>query len=94
MMRIETYTQIQQTYKTKGTEKSLKANGKSNSDQLQISSIGKDIQVAKQAVSNAPDIRESLVAPIRTNVQNGTYQVDPDNFAQKVIDKYEQQGIF
>ena len=89
-MRIEAYTQVQQLYNTK---KPAKLQGKvqaSAADRIQISSIGKDIQTAKNAVAAAPDIREELVAPIRSAVANGTYQVSAESFAEKLMQKYEE----
>ena len=50
-MRIEAYTQVQQLYNTKKASKTQAAAKKGLSDQLQISSIGKDIQTAKAAVA-------------------------------------------
>ena len=89
-MRIEAYTQVQQLYNSKNTAKLKKENVRSFSDQLQISSMGKDIQTAKQAVANSADIREDVVAPLRAKIQNGTYNVSAEDFASKLAEKYEQ----
>ena len=56
-MRIEAYTQVQQIYKTSKTDKSQRKPGVGATDQLQISSIGREYQVAKQAVAASSDIR-------------------------------------
>lgn len=87
-MRIEAYTQVQQLYSTKHTDKLKKETATSFSDQLQISSAGKDIQAAKQAVTNSPDIREDLTASIKNQIDAGTYSVDSDSFADKLFEKY------
>lgn len=89
-MRIEAYTQIQQMYKTTSANKSQKTTASRKSDQLQISSFGKDIQTAKQAVAGSPDVREEKVAPIRTRVMNGSYEVSAESFADKLLAKYEE----
>lgn len=89
-MRIEAYTQVQQLYNAK---KPAKVQGKATqaaSDQIQISSIGKDIQIAKNAVAAADDIREELTAPIKASIANGTYQVSGESFAEKLMQKYEE----
>ena len=89
-MRIESYTQVQQLYNTK---KTAKLQGKSRlaaSDQIQISSIGKDIQTAKNAVAATEDIREELTAPLKASIANGTYQVSGESFAEKLMKKYEE----
>lgn len=89
-MRIEAYSQVQQMYQTKKVNKSQQSGSASRSDQVQISSLGKDFQTAKAAVAGSPDIREELTAPIKAKVQNGTYQVDNGTFAEKLLQKYEE----
>lgn len=89
-MRIEAYTQVQQVYNTtKKNPTSIKVNAASFRDALQISSIGKDIQSAKQAIANTPDIREEVTAPLKAGIQAGTYQVSSESFANKLLEKYE-----
>lgn len=89
-MRIEAYTQVQQIYNTHKTNKAQKASNVSFSDQLELSSMGKDIQIAKQAVQNSPDIREDLTARYRAQIQAGTYHVSSEAFADKLIRQMEE----
>ena len=89
-MRIEAYSQVQQLYQTKKVNRAQKAGNVSRADQLQISSLGKDIQTAKAAVAESPDIREDLTASIKAQVQSGTYSVDNGTFAAKLLQKYEE----
>lgn len=89
-MRIEAYTQVQQLYNNKNTAKVKETSKPSFADQLQISSLGKDIQTVKQAVANTSDIRENLTAPIKAAIQNGTYEVSGDNFADRLLKKYDE----
>ena len=87
-MRIEAYNQIGQVYTAKKTYGTQKTNTVSRTDQVQISSIGKDIQTVKQAVANTPDVREDVTAPIKAKIQNGTYEVSTDDFASKLMAAY------
>ena len=87
-MRIDAYTRVQQVYGNQNTSKLKKEKTHSFSDQLQISSMGKDIQTAKQAVKNSPDVREDVTAPIKASMDAGTYHVDSDSFAEKLFGKY------
>ena len=89
-MRIEAYNQAQQIYQAKKINQTQKTGTVSRTDQLQISSFGKDIQVVKAALAGAPDVREQLTAPIKAQVQNGTYSVDNATFAEKLLKKYEE----
>ena len=89
-MRIDAYTQVQQLYNVK---KPVKVQGKTitaASYQIHISSIGKDIQIAKNAVAAADDIREELTAPIKAGIANGTNEVSGESFAEKLMRKYEE----
>ncbi len=87
-MRIDAYAQIQSMYNLGNNNKQVKKeSSKSFSDTLQISNAGKDIQTAKTAVNNAPDIRMSLVDKIKGQIDAGTYSVDSDSFAEKLFAK-------
>ncbi|MCQ2081098.1 MAG: flagellar biosynthesis anti-sigma factor FlgM [Lachnospiraceae bacterium] len=89
-MRIEAYTQIQQLYQASKPKTTQTAKAPSFMDQLQISSQGKDIQAAKSAVNNAPDIREDVVAPIKEQIKNGTYEVDAESLADKLFARFQE----
>ena len=89
-MRIEAYSQVQQVYSNSKVNKAQPTK-KTNDirDTVSFSSIGKDFQVAKQAVSAAPDVREDVVAKLKAAIKNGTYDVSGEAFADKLLSKYE-----
>ena len=90
-MRIDAYNQIAQLYGVQNTYNNTQKSGKSaymSSDQLSISSAGYSHQVAKNAVSEASDVREDKVAKLKAQIQAGTYSVNPDDFASKLLEKY------
>lgn len=89
-MRIDAYNQVQQLYNnSKINKKEETKSAKRNfTDQLMLSSAGREIQTAKQAVKNSPDIRKDLVDSIKERINNGTYEVDIDDFAGKLLEKY------
>lgn len=89
-MRIEAYTQVQKLYNTNKTERAKAKSNAKTSDQLHISSIGKDIQTAKQAMAGSSDIREDVTAPIKARIQEGTYEVSAESFADKLLMQYEE----
>ena len=89
-MRIQAYTQVQQLYQSQKVKSSKKTGGVAQTDKVQISSMGKDIQTAKAAVAGSPDIREELTAPIKAKIQNGTYEASNESFADKLLKKYEE----
>ncbi|MBP5414719.1 MAG: flagellar biosynthesis anti-sigma factor FlgM [Lachnospiraceae bacterium] len=89
-MRVDAFAQIQSMYNLGNKNKQVKAETtKSFSDQLQISSIGKDLRTAKQAVASSADVREDLVADIKSKIDAGTYSVDSDSLAEKLFAKFD-----
>ena len=85
-MRVDAFAQIQSMYNLGNKNKQVKTETtKSFSDQLQISSIGKDLRTAKQAVASSADVREDLVADIKSKIDAGTYSVDSDSLAEKLF---------
>ena len=92
-MRIDAYAQVQQVYGNKKTHKVQKEARTAFRDQLQISSKGKDIQLAKTAVANAADVREDVVASLKNKVDAGTYGVSGEQFAQKLFERYNSTHV-
>jgi negative regulator of flagellin synthesis FlgM len=90
LMRIEAYTQIQQLYNSSKVQKGTQVAKKGPTDQVQISSAGMDMQVAKAAVKGAPDIRYDKVEPLKAAIANGTYEVSAESFAEKLMQKYDE----
>lgn len=93
-MRIDAYNQIQQIY---GAKKLSKAEEKKKTpssfrDQLILSSTAMDTAIAKQAVAGVPDVREGLVSSLKQQIENDAYEVDIDDFAGKLLEKYN--GLF
>ncbi|WP_342758459.1 flagellar biosynthesis anti-sigma factor FlgM [Kineothrix sedimenti] len=89
-MRIEAYSQVQQIYKKEKVDKSQKTVSASVSDQLSISSVGKEYHTAKQAIAGIADVREELTAPLKKSIQAGTYEVSTEKFADKLLQKCEE----
>ncbi len=87
-MRIDAYSRIQQVYGKQNTSNIKKEKTHRFSDQLEISSLGKDIHTAKQAVKNSPDVREDVTASIKARMDAGTYHVDSDKLADKLFEQY------
>ena len=89
-MRVDAFAQIQSMYNLGNKNKQVKTETtKSFSDQLQISSIGKDLRTAKQALASSADVREDLVADIKSKIDAGTYSVDSDSLAEKLFAKFD-----
>ena len=88
-MRIEAYNAISQVYSAKKPTQVTKSTSAYGRDQVQISSIGKDLQTMKSAVAASPDVRTDVTEPIKAAMANGTYNVSNDDFASKLLEKFE-----
>ncbi|MBM7615366.1 flagellar biosynthesis anti-sigma factor FlgM [Alkaliphilus hydrothermalis] len=77
MKVYNTNTKKNATETAKGIEQSK--------DQLQLSEVAKDFQVAMKAFKKLPDIREEKVADIKNRIQQGTYNVSGQEVADKIL---------
>lgn len=94
-MRIGTYNMLSQIYGNQPVKKSGKtqsASGASFMDEVSFSSKGKDLQVAKTAVAQTPDVRSSKVAALKAQYESGTYNVSGEDFAEKLISAFEARA--
>ena len=54
-------------------------------DTVEISGTAKKIQEAKSQLETIPDIREEKVAKIKSQIENGTYEINADKIASSMI---------
>lgn len=87
-MRIDAFNKVSQLYNANSLKNTTKTKGGSFSDKLEISQLGKDYQVAKQIMSQTPDTRDNLINDIKQRLENGTYQVDDQMIADKLVERY------
>ena len=88
-MRIDAMIEVSQIYQANGK---VKKTGSTQSvvtrDSVEISSFGRELQVAKQAVAQAPDIREEKVEELKNSIANGTYSVPMGALADKLLNGF------
>lgn len=61
------------------------AGATSHADQLALSSRAEEIKVARAALAETPEVRAERVAELKARVQAGTYRVDPDKVAERIL---------
>ena len=54
-------------------------------DQLALSSRAEEIKAARAALAETPQVRAERVAQLKAQVQAGTYRVDPDKVAERIL---------
>jgi len=61
---------------------------KAKRDEISISNIGKDYQIALKAVKDIPDIRYEKVNDIKEKYAAGVYNVNGQEIADKIVDSF------
>ena len=87
-MRINNIANIYETYALQQANSRVgrgEGNGDSRRDSLAVSSSARSFTAAFQAIINAQEIREDLVADIRAQVENGTYPLDASKIADRIL---------
>ncbi|MCH5252754.1 MAG: flagellar biosynthesis anti-sigma factor FlgM [Lachnospiraceae bacterium] len=85
-MKIDAYMQVNQLYNANKPKKGTKADKSGTKDSLEISSFGNAYQVAKQAASQSPDVRQERIQEIQTQLASGSYKVSLEDVADKMAD--------
>lgn len=88
-MRIDAYNQISQVYGVNGKMKTSSVSKTYSADKVEISSFGKDLQIAKKAVSESEDVREAKIAEMKAKY-NDSYQMDTSDFAEMLLKKFQE----
>jgi len=67
-------------------ERAQKAgSGQSDSDRLELSVRSLEIAHLEELIRSTPDIRESRVEEVRSEIESGTYNVKAEKIAEKII---------
>ncbi|MGD9235697.1 MAG: flagellar biosynthesis anti-sigma factor FlgM [Desulfobacterales bacterium] len=54
-------------------------------DTVALSSAAKDIQEAQRKLQAIPDVREEKVAQLKEQIEKGTYEMDAEKIADKML---------
>ena len=87
-MRIDAMSEITQLYQVNGTRKKAEKSSGYSKDSVEISSFGRDLQIAKQAVAQAEDVRAEKVQELKNSMANGTYNVPMSALADKLLNGF------
>jgi negative regulator of flagellin synthesis FlgM len=63
-------------------------NNKSGDAIVNLSRASKEVQLAKEVIESAQDIREDKVAVIREKIESGSYQVNNQAVAEKLVNEF------
>jgi len=65
----------------------------SRKDEFNISGLAKEYQIAMKALRNIPDIRQEKVQEISRKIENGSYDVNDEDIAEKFIQTLLRERI-
>jgi negative regulator of flagellin synthesis FlgM len=87
-IQVDTY--VNQVHdKNNGESAAEKAdNTAAKTDTVVISDAAKRIQDARAQLDEIPDVREDKVADLRKQIQNGTYEINPEKTAEKLLKEH------
>ena len=58
---------------------------------VHISQASKDAKLAEEVISRAPEIRTDRVAEIQKSIESGTYVIDHEKVADKLIENHLEE---
>ena len=87
-MRIDAMSEISQLYQANSVRKKTEKPASYSKDSVEISSFGRDLQIAKQAVAQAEDVRTEKIQELKTSMENGTYNVPMSALADKLLNGF------
>lgn len=93
-MRINAYNRVSKIYEAQNISKVKNVKEvTAKQDEVEISKVGRDISLAREAVNKTPDIRLDKVNNIIERMGSGAYNIDAKEVANKIVDKYFDETI-
>lgn len=82
---IDAYVNNIQDKKIAGSPKNRAADAGVKTDTVEISDAAKRISAARAELDRIPDVRENKVAELKNQIEKGTYKVDSEQIAEKML---------
>ena len=83
-LNINAYVQNARIEKT-GAKTGKGAGFAGQEDRVDISGLAHQVREAAKSLEEMPEVRQDKVADIKARIQNGTYEIDGDKIALKII---------
>ncbi|MGL4738815.1 MAG: flagellar biosynthesis anti-sigma factor FlgM [Cellulosilyticaceae bacterium] len=90
-MRIHQMNQIHNAYGV-GQAKPVAQTGANKRDEVNVSHLAKEYQVAYGAARKADDIRADRVAELKAQIQSGNYNVSAKEVCEKIVSQIDLKG--
>jgi negative regulator of flagellin synthesis FlgM len=82
----------QETGKTAETKKAQESEASSGAAKSDISAKAREFSKAKEVAASTPDVREEKVAELRRRIQSGSYSVDANAVADRMVNEHLKTG--
>lgn len=76
---------IMKAYQNMNNQENKNVESNKKSDKVNISKEAKNIKKMQKSLEEQSDIRQEKVDKIKKQVNNGTYKVNPEKIAEKII---------
>ncbi|ACL02329.1 flagellar biosynthesis anti-sigma factor FlgM [Desulfatibacillum aliphaticivorans] len=80
---------------TRESQKAAETDAKSNQTQaagatgqdvvVELSQTSQEVQMAREVIEQQPDMREEKVAALKAQMESGSYEVNPEKIAEKML---------
>lgn len=60
---------------------------------VSLSQRAKEVLKVHEAIQSEPDIRSEKVSAIKDNIKNGTYKIDYDKTAEKILEAFSEEMV-
>lgn len=91
-MRIDAINKIYDSYKVQGNLPSKKTEQTHNKDEVTFSSEAKDFAALTKLLSQVPDVRTDKVESLKNQISSGTYTVQAEEIAEKIVSQINLRG--
>lgn len=91
-MRIDAMSRIYDSYNVQGNLSSKKTEQPKSKDEVTFSSEAKDFAALTKLLSQVPDVRADRVEDIKNQISSGTYSVQAEEIAEKIVSQLDIRG--
>jgi negative regulator of flagellin synthesis FlgM len=85
---------VQQYQKTDNVAGSNIINNPSPEEKVNLSTTAKEVQKIRRAIDELPDVREEKILDLKNRIEQGTYKVDAEKIAEKMVGESLLDNIF
>ena len=86
-INIDAYAKHVDEKQPANTLKKNDSKGILKEDKVELSSVANKIREARKLIDSVPDIREQKIANIKTQIENGTYQINEEKIASRMLEE-------